>query len=746
MENQFWTLSAARQAIPLKRIGVKGVIEDLAASIHIEQTFRNTTSDVLEAVYTFPLEWSSVVTEFAAVIGDERLVAKSMPKAEAAKKYEKALDEGDLPVMLESNSEGIATATLGNLKPGEEVTIEITLFTLLAPQSGTVRLTLPFTFGERYSPDGSQGKLEPYERVESSFAAEYPVSVDFIVRGLLAKTEVSAPSHLSSIVRGTDGSLEIAFHRVFADRHVVLLFDKVPDVNALYWAKDPFEKDNLAGCLVITPPAAKTQSALLADLLIDCSGSMSGVGIEMVRESLAALTEVLGGNDRVTLTRFGSETEPVIRSPRIFDKAFVRRSFLKAVESIDADLGGTELEAAVKFVSERDEPVCPYEKRVIVLISDGEIWDIDNLISEAKKRGLPIFCVGVGDCAAEGNLQALSIATGGICEVVTHAENMAPVLSQMLSAARFEKVRVKKEESLEELTGSAIWAPPISKAAYAGCAQKYFLRFNNLPKAPLTVSFGEGNLVELTLNACGCAKELAQAAAGAQCVSSRDAGDLASQYGLLTLSSSLLLVKERAEAEKAFNTRTVNVPHMPDLNLQDEAPQGPFNFLVCNGGEHILRAPTRCIEKKAVTLKTVGRHIKEISDPVCQAAVNAWIAEISAGPSTGIPWSVAVSLLPEPLLSNLIGDVQKEFPALSAENAKELVPVLILATVLFYCCHSEDFGDGVTMSSSVKKLDHQVKMGFKRITGTDLAEETADKFTGLWWVRDDRLVNWEEVG
>lgn len=87
-----WTIKNREtdDAIPLKRLDVTGAIDGLTLRWTLSQTFKNTQSQAIEAIYTFPVAWASVVTEFAAVIEGERLVAKAFLKTEAEARYENA--------------------------------------------------------------------------------------------------------------------------------------------------------------------------------------------------------------------------------------------------------------------------------------------------------------------------------------------------------------------------------------------------------------------------------------------------------------------------------------------------------------------------------------------------------------------------------------------------------------------------------------------------------------------------------
>ena len=66
-------------------------------------------------------------------------------------KYEEALAEGDAPALLEAGPGGLHTANLGNLKPGEQVVLEIRFAQLVAFDQGRLRLAIPTTIAPRSS-------------------------------------------------------------------------------------------------------------------------------------------------------------------------------------------------------------------------------------------------------------------------------------------------------------------------------------------------------------------------------------------------------------------------------------------------------------------------------------------------------------------------------------------------------------------------------------------------------------------
>lgn len=566
-----WALkSLDDSAIPLKKMSLQADIKDLLMFWKVSQTFRNTTDKTIEATYTFPTAWSAVLTEFVAVVGGERLVGQAMPRANAEEEYESAHEDGDLPILLNAAEDGIASVTLGNLAPQEEVTLELSFLTLLAPVNGIIRVTLPFSAGERYSSDGRQGNLEPHEEIETSLTAEYPVQADFHITGALTDCQVSVPTHPASYSKEDDG-VRITVKKAFADRNLTLLFEGVPSINAGYLAEDPFREGGWAAACVFTPPAGSERKSLRVDIVADCSGSMDGVGVVKMREALAALTDVLTKDDEITLTRFGSSVESVIASPRAFTSLFVRRSFQPAVSRIEADLGGTELGEALHTVLERKHDLTKdHHQRIVLLITDGEVWQVEQILEEVTDRAVPIFVVGVGACAAEGHLQKIATASGGLCEVVTHAEEMTPALERLVSSARHELLKLSLDE---ELSQQCIDPQPWQKNGYCGTAVRLFMRFAQRPEGlPILHISSQKEASSLIISDWTHIHDdgaLAKAAAYAEYAVSPYVEEYATQYGLLTADTSLLLVKEREASQKHYSEELVRVPQMASMPLHN---------------------------------------------------------------------------------------------------------------------------------------------------------------------------------
>ena len=110
------------ESVALKSVHVQGSLDGLMLRVQSRQTYRNETGHNLETVYTFPLAWGTTLLGLNVELAGKRMAATVIEKRQATEKYEKAIEEGDTPVMVEKPASGLYTANLGNLKDGEEAT------------------------------------------------------------------------------------------------------------------------------------------------------------------------------------------------------------------------------------------------------------------------------------------------------------------------------------------------------------------------------------------------------------------------------------------------------------------------------------------------------------------------------------------------------------------------------------------------------------------------------------------------
>ena len=158
----------------------------------------------------------------------------------------------------------------------------------------------------------------------------------------------------------------------------------------------------------VNVPADQAQAPLRLKLLLDCSGSMGGDSIAAAKRALHEILSRLEPKDRFSLTRFGSSVVHVTPSFGAADTAAVART-AKALRSVDADLGGTEMEQALVAVFGLGDREAPAD---VLVITDGEVWGADQLVERARAAQQRVFVVGIGSAPAEGVLRKLATGLG----------------------------------------------------------------------------------------------------------------------------------------------------------------------------------------------------------------------------------------------------------------------------------------------------------------------------------------------
>lgn len=427
------------EAVALQSVHAQGQLQGLMLRMKLRQVYRNTTGDNLECVYTFPLAWGSVLLGMAVELNGKRMTGTVVEKKRAEATYEKAIQSGDLPVMLERSGKDLYTANLGNIQPGDEVVIEIEYAQLLRLEGGMLRLALPTTIAPRYGDEHHQGGLAPHQTAVASPLAEYRLHVAINIARPLAQATINSPSHGVQLVKHQNGVTVKLQHKARLDRDFVLTLHGLKHMvfaTASADATQPGQYTLLSSATAHWDAAHTPPAPLRMKVLVDGSGSMQGDSNEQARDALDWLFHQLETADEVSMTRFGSQTLHVLSRLQRCTEAYQRRLRAEA-RNIQADLGGTKmdsaLEAVIRITTEDERPV---EAASILLITDGEVWNIEHIVATVRQSGHRLFALGVGSAPAESLLRELAEVSGGACEMVSPNQSMQQAVGRLLERMR----------------------------------------------------------------------------------------------------------------------------------------------------------------------------------------------------------------------------------------------------------------------------------------------------------------------
>lgn len=566
------TLFEGNQEMALQTVHAKGTVSGLLLEMTIRQQYKNNTKKNIETVYTFPMGWGATLIELSAEIAGKRLCGVVSEKQEAQEQYEDAIAKGDMPIMLEKNSDGIYSVNLGNLKPKEEAVIEYTYSQLLRFEEGNVRITLPTTIAPRYG-DINLGGIAEHQSVETSLLTEYPFSLSLTLSGGMENASVECPSHQIQVSKDED-SLNVELKRsAFLDRDFVLNLSGLANQSFCIVTPDP----NLGpqGCTVLAsfcPPPVSPELVEVADIkiLVDCSGSMQGDSIASAKRALHHVLSHLNTNDYFSYSQFGNNVKHGFSKLRSADTFNISAASV-LISNTEANMGGTEIENALlsTFALQGQK-----EKANILLITDGEVWDTSAIIAAAKKSGHRIFAIGVGSSPAETLLRELAEMTGGACELVSPREDIEAAIVRM-----FNRIHLPAAQDIEINWGTdqvPEWTAGTNTALFGGNTSHVFAGFASPPKKPAFISYqlkqsseriGVGanaitTVASSNLAKLGASQRLRYLAEGEQIA-------LALRYQLITEHTNCVLVHVRENEDKP-----TELPELQKIALMQAAGWG----------------------------------------------------------------------------------------------------------------------------------------------------------------------------
>lgn len=547
---------------PLADSSLDIVITDLLAEYELRHRFRNAGNEPIEAVYTFPVPLDAAFLGMTATLAGDTLSAQVLPAPQANRHYDDAIADGDSAVLLEQLEPGLLCVNLGNLMPAETGEIVLRFVAALGVADGVARFSLPLVHRPRYGRYGFDDAAVP----SHDFALEHPLQAHIRIRGLLAGCPVQCASAGARFTHAP-GETALAVPAAMLDRDFVLRFElngNPPPRTTLIEDGN----DSIALLSLCVPPCAAAEAAAPRDicLLLDGSGSMNGDAIDQSRQALLALAEALQPDDRIQAIRFGSSTQPLFRRP-LRATPTVQDALRQLAPTVNADLGGTDMDAALQQALDALAALDgPAQAKAVILVTDGAVQAdaIQPALERARAEQVRIFVVAVGSSAGVEVLTPLAEQTGATLERAVPAEPIDAGVLRQLRRARSAPVQLEIDWG-----GADARALPLPRC-YPGDALTALALCRG--QAPRTVSVvvapgGPGAALDTWLQTGPCRSAAAlRAWAGLQAHTHAPAEQqqaTALRYGLITPDTKAVLVKQRADEDKAAGLPTVApVAHM----------------------------------------------------------------------------------------------------------------------------------------------------------------------------------------
>lgn len=155
-------------------------------------------------------------------------------------------------------------------------------------------------------------------------------------------------------------------------------------------------------------------------VLVDCSASMKGPRMAAAKEAVRAFVHSLPRTTAVDVYRFGSSYSALFGTPTAVTPDVLLGSIDPFVQSLDADLGGTDLVQVLKAVFE-SRPACP--RKTVVVLTDSDAAHVSAVASLCRLHSASsaVLAVGVQNVAGLPLLRAL---TANNPTVVSHLDKL----------------------------------------------------------------------------------------------------------------------------------------------------------------------------------------------------------------------------------------------------------------------------------------------------------------------------------
>ena len=423
-------ISEDGQLCPLEHTDVDARITGFLARVNVTQRFSNPFSEPIEAIYTFPLPQMAAVDDMTIRIGERTVRGTIKERDEARRIYENAKAQGQLAGLLDQERPNIFTQALANIRPGDEIEVQISYVETLKYDEGEYEFSFPMVVGPRYmpgTPTGKQGggwspdttEVPDASRISPPVTppgtrAGHDISVSVDLDAGLPVNTLTSPTHEILTSRS---SITLKEQAVLPNKDFILRYSvagrEIGDSILSY-------QDDRSGyfTLVLQPPQRVTVEDVTPKELVfvlDTSGSMSGFPIEKAKETMKLALDGLYPRDTFNLITFAGETKVLFERP----VPATTMNLAKAQAFLAARVGGggTEMMKAIRTALEPSRS--SEHVRIVTFMTDGYVGN-DQAILQAIQEysNARVFSFGIGSSTNRYLLDRMAELSRGEVEYV----------------------------------------------------------------------------------------------------------------------------------------------------------------------------------------------------------------------------------------------------------------------------------------------------------------------------------------
>lgn len=337
---------------------VRTRIDGRVAMVEVEELFRNTGGAIAEGTYLYPLPGEAVFQNFSLWMGEQEVRGEMMNADEARRIYEEIVRRVRDPALLTLEGHGLVRARVFPINPGETRRVVLRYTQVLQRAGDALRMRYaigqrgPLGTGALDNPPGALRDRFSF-RVNAPDADRYGTPYSPTHRVTSRRSGEELIIELDSLSEG-DVELLIPVRRGLIGTSVL--------------AHAPGGEDGFF-MLLISPAHVADATPLPKDLtlVVDVSGSMSGVKMDQARAALRQALGTLRQQDRFRLIAFSNRVQ-LFRDGYTAATADNLQAARAWVNSLVAD-GGTNIAGALEAAL--GATVADERLPIVVFITDG---------------------------------------------------------------------------------------------------------------------------------------------------------------------------------------------------------------------------------------------------------------------------------------------------------------------------------------------------------------------------------------
>lgn len=435
--------------LPLEHTSASISISGNVQQAVVRQVYSNPFSVPIEVTYVFPLPNNGAVDRMRVYIGDKLIEGHVYESETASDMYDEAVEEGRTAGLLVQERPNVFTQKLGNILPGDNITVEIRYVAPLDKFEDEYELVFPMVVAPKYIPgspidEGERGWSDPTDQVPDAdrinpsvypegMRSGYDIELEVSINAGIPIQDLNSVNH--EIITEDNGNtmhVSLAEEDAIPNRDFVLRYNvNTPDREIGLLATNGETGGHFM--LVLKPevdlssdnPAPKEYV-----FVVDCSGSMSGQPIAVAKESMRHFIRNMSTDDSFQIIKFSNQASSFSEAPIEATRRNINLG-LAYVELMHGS-GGTEMLSGIRAAL--GYPEDPERDRFVIFLTDGEIGNEAAVLEEVRSiigNRTILWSVGIGSSPNRYLLDGLAEEGNGRSFYVGLQEDPGTVASRI---------------------------------------------------------------------------------------------------------------------------------------------------------------------------------------------------------------------------------------------------------------------------------------------------------------------------